>query len=111
VMFYCRGERAALLLNSHALSDCCAFWEHWGCRLGTWAEGEVGVVCIDPKWTAAYRWEPTSLQFALPPPPTSSSCALVCNLLLCVHCYDTSYCTFQYRLRVSQLGSWPHLLK
>jgi hypothetical protein len=25
VMFYCRGERAALLLNSHALSDCCAF--------------------------------------------------------------------------------------
>jgi hypothetical protein len=25
VMFYCRGERAELLLNSHALSECCAF--------------------------------------------------------------------------------------
>jgi hypothetical protein len=25
VMFYCRGERAELLLNSHALSDCRAF--------------------------------------------------------------------------------------
>lgn len=23
-MFYCRRERAELLLNSHALSDCCA---------------------------------------------------------------------------------------